>query len=129
MVHDRVLLFFPDHFRQVSLYNHDRVLLFFPGHFRQVSLYNHDRVLLFFRMRSIIPTAHNSDSPLCRQPITPTAHYSDNPLFRQPIFPTANNLAQQRIFFMTSGPGKQTTVDKTIDSKSCRRSTRAYDEI
>jgi hypothetical protein len=52
-------------------------------------------------MCSIIPTAHNSDSPLCRQPITPTAHYSDNPLFRQPIFPTANNLAQQRIFFMT----------------------------
>jgi hypothetical protein len=53
-------------------------------------------------------------------PITPTAHYSDNPLFRQPIFPTANNLAQQRIFFMTSEPGKQTTIDKTIDSKSCR---------
>jgi hypothetical protein len=48
VVHDRVLLFFPDHFRQVSLYNHDRALLFFPDHFRQVSLYNHDRVLLFF---------------------------------------------------------------------------------
>ena len=79
--------------------------------------------------RSIIPTAHNSDSPLCRQPITPTAHYSDNPLFRQPIFPTANNLAQQRIFFMTSGPGKQTTIDKTIDSKSCRRGTRTDDEM
>jgi hypothetical protein len=29
-------------------------------------------------MRSIIPTAHNSDSPLLRQPITPTAHFSDN---------------------------------------------------
>ena len=25
---------------------------------------------------------------------------------------------------MTSGPGKQTTIDKTIDSKSCRRDTR-----
>ena len=35
------------------------------------------------RMRSIIPTAHNSDSPLLRQPITPTAHYSDGPFFRQ----------------------------------------------
>ena len=80
-------------------------------------------------VRSIIPTAHNSDSPLLRQPITPTAHYSDNPLFRQPIVPTANNLAQQRNFFMTSGPGKQTTIDKTIDSKSCRRSTRTDDEI
>ena len=34
-------------------------------------------------MRSIIPTAHNSDSPLLRQPITPTAHYSDGPFFRQ----------------------------------------------
>jgi hypothetical protein len=33
----------------------------------------------------------------------PTTHYSDSPLFRQPIFPTANNLAQQRIFFMTWG--------------------------
>jgi len=42
------------------------------------------------RVRSIIPTAHNSDSPLLRQPITPTAHYSDNPLFRQPIVPTAH---------------------------------------
>ena len=31
----------------------------------------------------IIPTAHNSDSPLLRQPITPTAHYSDGPFFRQ----------------------------------------------
>ena len=29
-------------------------------------------------MRSIIPTAHNSDSPLLRQPITPTAHFPDN---------------------------------------------------
>ena len=27
--------------------------------------------------------AHNSDSPLLRQPITPTAHYSDGPFFRQ----------------------------------------------
>ena len=35
------------------------------------------------RMRSIIPTAHNSDSPLLRQPITPTAHYSDGPFSRQ----------------------------------------------
>ena len=34
------------------------------------------------RMRSIIPTAHNSDSPLLRQPIIPTAHYSDGPFFR-----------------------------------------------
>ena len=34
-------------------------------------------------MRSIIPTAHNSDSPLLRQPITPIAHYSDGPFFRQ----------------------------------------------
>jgi hypothetical protein len=34
-------------------------------------------------MRSIIPTAHNSDSPLLRQPITPTAQYSDGPFFRQ----------------------------------------------
>ena len=42
------------------------------------------------RKRSIIPTAHNSDSPLCRQPITPTAHYSDSPLLRQPIIPTAH---------------------------------------
>ena len=66
---------------------------------------------------------------LFRQPITPTAHYSDNPLFRQPIVLTANNLAQQRIFFMTSGPGKQTTIDKTIDSKSCRRGTRTDDEM
>jgi hypothetical protein len=27
-------------------------------------------------MHSIIPTTHNSDIPLLRQPITPTAHYS-----------------------------------------------------
>jgi len=77
----------------------------------------------------ITPTAHYADNPLLRQPIAPTAHYSDNPLFRQPIFPTANNLAQQRIFFMISGPGKQTTIDKTIDSKSCRRGTRTDDEM
>ena len=94
-------------------------------------------------MRSIIPTAHNSDSPLLRhfgcvalfrQPITPTTHYSDNPLFRQPIVPTANNLAQQRIFFMTSGPGKQTTIYKTRfavskSQLSCRRGTRTDDEM
>jgi hypothetical protein len=64
----------------------------------------------------------------------PTAHYSDNPLFRQPIVPTANNLAQQRIFFMTSGPGKQTTIYKTRfavskSQLSCRRGTRTDDEM
>jgi hypothetical protein len=37
----------------------------------------------FYWKRSIIPTAHNSDSPLPRQPITPTAHYSDGPFLRQ----------------------------------------------
>ena len=66
---------------------------------------------------------------LFRQPIMPTAHYSDSPLLRQPIIPTAHNLAQQRILFMTSGPGKQSTIDKTIDSKSCRRGTRTDDEM
>jgi hypothetical protein len=70
------------------------------------------------RVRSIIPTAHNSDSPLLR-------HFWCVALFRQPttqpIVPTANNLAQQRVFFVTSGPGKQ-TIDKTIDSKSQGRS-------
>jgi hypothetical protein len=30
---------------------------------------------------------------------------------------------------MTSGPGKQTTIDKTIDIKSCRRGTRTDDEM
>ena len=40
-------------------------------------------VSLYFGVRSIIPTAHNSDSPLLRQPITPTAHYSDGLFFRQ----------------------------------------------
>jgi hypothetical protein len=98
-----------------------------PSDYRAVTNISIDS-LLIKRVCSIIPTTHNSDSPLLRQPITPTAHYSDNPLFRQPIVPTANNLAQQRNFFMTSGPGKQTTIDKTIDSKSCRRSTRTDDE-
>ena len=42
-----------------------------------------DRLRYLGWMRSIIPTAHNSDSPLFRQPITPTAHYSDGPFFRQ----------------------------------------------
>ena len=64
---------------------------------------------------------NNGCIALFQQPITPTfwvrsiiptPHNSDNPLFRQPITPTTNNLAQQRIFFMTSGPGKQTTIDK-----------------
>ena len=32
--------------------------------------------LLMPWMRSIIPTAHYSDNPLLRQPITPTAHFS-----------------------------------------------------
>ena len=30
------------------------------------------------RLRVIIPTAHNSDDPLFRQPIIPTAHCSDH---------------------------------------------------
>jgi len=34
-------------------------------------------------VRSIIPTAHNSDSPLLRQPIIPTAYSSDSPLIQQ----------------------------------------------
>jgi hypothetical protein len=36
------------------------------------------KIITEIRMRSIIPTAHNSDSPLLRQPITPTAHFSNN---------------------------------------------------
>ena len=94
---------------------------------RLVACRNFGSVALF--RQPITPTAHYADNPFLRQSITPTAHYSNNPLFRQPTFPTANNLAEQRIFLMTSGPGKQTTIDKTIDSKSCRRSTRTYDEI
>ena len=42
------------------------------------------------RLRVIIPTAHNSDDPLFRQPIIPTAHCSDSPLFRRPIIPITN---------------------------------------
>ena len=30
------------------------------------------------RLRVIIPTAHNADGPLFRQPIIPTAHWSDH---------------------------------------------------
>ena len=46
------------------------------------------------RMRSIIPTAHNSDSPLLRQPITPTAHFSDNAKSTNPWF---NQYIQQDV--------------------------------
>ena len=35
------------------------------------------------RGQVIIPTAHFSDSPLLRQPISPITHYSDSPLLRQ----------------------------------------------
>jgi hypothetical protein len=84
-----------------------------PSDYRAVTNISIDS-LLIKRVCSIIPTAHNSDSPLLRQPITPTAHYSDNPLFRQPIVPTANNLAQQRMFFMTSGPGKKQQSTKQL---------------
>ena len=34
------------------------------------------------------PTAHQSDGPFVRQPISPTTHQYDSPLFRQPISPT-----------------------------------------
>ena len=50
-------------------------------HLNRTKELDHDS--LYQWKRSIIPTAHNSDSPLLRQPITPTAHYSDGPFFRQ----------------------------------------------
>ena len=52
-------------------------------HIDLINTQNHLFLPLLFRMRSIIPTAHNSDSPLLRQPITPTTHYSNGPFFRQ----------------------------------------------
>ena len=36
------------------------------------------RITPTFWVRSIIPTPHNSDNPLLRQPIIPTAHSSDS---------------------------------------------------
>ena len=37
------------------------------------------------RCNADCPTAHWSDYPLVRKPISPTAHWSENPLVRRPI--------------------------------------------
>jgi hypothetical protein len=42
------------------------------------SVYSNGKLRCYLWMRSIIPTAHNSDISLLRQPITPTTHFSDN---------------------------------------------------
>ena len=51
------------------------------------------------RMRSIIPTAHNSDSPLLRRPIFPTMQnrtQSTNPWFNQ-VYPTGCSVGQANL--------------------------------
>ena len=52
-------------------------MAFSMGQAQYVTEGDGDKLLMPW-MRSIIPTAHYSDNPLLRQPITPTAHFSDN---------------------------------------------------